>query len=314
MELINEILNNWQTDIPGYAHKISSLENTLYPAWTLSDVSSYGVGLLYDGREEINESFANARIVSKDVVFEGGYIKHALILTASSENIEGSFAALCASLVTPGEDGKNRASILNSPLEWWIEWKELLGNKNIDPRIYDVLGELCVFKELLKQGEDISWNGPNRSSYDIEMDSRFVEVKSTIARDKREVSISNHFQLKPEGKPLWLVLCQFEPTVISGISIDGIVDELEMMGYNTYAINEKLSEMGFEQGMSARKKTFILHDMLQFTVDDSFPRVTPESFVGGVMPIGITKFTYTVDLSGMPAVSMLQGANNEAKV
>lgn len=313
MDLTNEILSNWSTDIPGYAHKLSSLEKT-YPAWTVKDASGYGVVLLYDGQEDINESFANARIVSKDVVFEGGYIKRALTLVSSSMNIEDSFAALCAALVAPGTNGENRTKILNSPIEWWMSWKEMLGNKNIDPRIYDVLGELCVFKELLACGEDISWNGPNRSSYDIEMESRFVEVKSTIARDKREVSISNHFQLKPENKPLWLVLCQFEPMIMTGISIDSVVNDIAMLGYNTSAINDKLRDMGFEPGMTSRKKTFVLHDMLQYTIDDSFPRITPESFVGGVMPEGITKITYTVDLSGMPAVSMVQGANNEPQV
>lgn len=94
---------------------------------------------------------------------------------------------------------------MESPLEWWRSWKEMLGNKNIDPRIYDVLGELVVLKTMIPLGEDISWNGPDHASYDIEMESKFVEVKSTIARDKREVTISSHFQLQPENKPLHLV-------------------------------------------------------------------------------------------------------------
>ena len=47
---------------------------------------------------------------------------------------------------------------MESPLEWWRSWKEMLGNKNIDPRIYDVLGELIVLKTMIPLGEDISWN------------------------------------------------------------------------------------------------------------------------------------------------------------
>lgn len=312
MNLTNEILYNWSTDIPGYAHKISSLENTFYPAWTIKDSSDYGVLLQYDGQEDINESFANVRIVSKNVAFNGEAAKRALTLTSSSVKIENSFAAFCAALVTPGQDGENRKKILESPVSWWMSWKEMLGNKNIDPKIYDVLGELCVLKELLTKGEDISWNGPSHASYDIEMESIFVEVKSTIARDKREASISNHFQLKPENKPLKLVLCQFEPTIMSGISIDSIVNDIALLGYSVVSVNDNLKEMGFEPGMSSRKKTFILHDMLQYTIDDSFPRITPELFVGGVLPTGITKITYTVDLSGMPAVSMVQGASNDS--
>ena len=67
----------------------------------------------------------------------------------------------------------------------------------------------------------------------------------------------------------------------------------------------KLSKMGFDPGMSSRKKTFLLKAMLKYRVDSSFPRITPASFIGGVMPIKVTKFTYTVDLSGMAAETML---------
>ena len=61
------------------------------------------------------------------------------------------------------------------------------------------------------------------NTYDLEAEDMFVEVKSTIARDKREITISNHFQLDPPGKALKLVLCQFEESVFNGVSIDGII-------------------------------------------------------------------------------------------
>ena len=235
-------------------------------------------------------------------------------MTTSSLEVEESFAALCAALITPGDDGVNRKKIIQSPLTWWMNWKEMLGNKNVDPRIYDVLGELCVLREMLHSGEDISWNGPNGSSYDIEMESKFVEVKSTIVRNKLQVTISSEFQLKPEKKPLWLILCQFEPTMFTGDSIDSVLEEIRELGYNTNQINEKLIDMGFEVGMSSRKKTFALHNMLQYTIDDDFPRITDDSFIDGVKPKGITSLTYTVDLSDIPAVSIVKGDNNESHI
>lgn len=42
----------------------------------------------------------------------------------------------------------------------------------------------------------------------------------------------------------------------------------------------------------------------QDTVDEKFPRVTPASFVGDVMPTGITKISYTVYLSGLTPLSL----------
>ena len=90
-----------------------------------------------------------------------------------------------------------------------------------------------------------------------------------------------------------------------------MINDISKLGYNTSFIEKKLQEMGFENGMSARKKTFILHDLLDYEIDDDFPRVTPELFKGGVLPVGITKITYTVDLSGIQVVSLLQGADND---
>ena len=299
------ILNNWATDISGSAQIITATKESGYPAWTVKISSSYGVAIPYDGEDDINESFANARIYSDNIVFDDHTVKKALILSTSIKEIESTFSALCCELIEPGTNGEKRSQILSAPLEWWRSWKEMLGNRNIDPRIYDVLGELCVFKTLLSLGEDANWNGPDGASYDIETDWGFIEVKSTIVRDKREVTISNPTQLDPPGKPLNLVLCQFEPTILNGVSIDSVLEEFACMGYNTEVLNTKLSKMGFDSGMSSRKKTFILHEMLKYTVDSDFPRITPASFVGGVMPVGITKFTYTVDLSGMIPESMI---------
>lgn len=309
--LIDDIKENWNTDILGYAQAIASLKDSAYPAWTVKLEDGYGVAIPYSG-EDVNESFSNARIFTADnIMTASGIMQRVLALTTGAANIEHPFAALCAELIEPGVGGNARTEIIEYPVAWWKKWKELLGNKNIDARIYDVLGELCVLYEILKFGEDADWNGPDGASYDIETESRFVEVKSTISRNKREVAISSDKQLDPKHKPLDLVLCVFEPTIHTGLSIEKIIAKFSAVGYNTDVLNQKLSELGFEVGMSSRKRTFILHEMLKYTISSDFPRVTPASFIGGVLPTGITKITYTVDLSGLQAESMVQGANDD---
>lgn len=309
--LVENIESNWKTDILGYAQIILPLKDTDYPAWTVKLVDGYGVAVPYSG-EDVNESFSNARIFSADnIMVSPGVVQRFLVLITASSGIELPFATLCSELIDPGADGSARRSITSDPVAWWKKWKELLGNKNIDARIYDVLGELCVLYVLLRSGEDAAWNGPDGASYDIEADTKFVEVKSTLSRSKREISVSNQFQLDPPGKPLNLVLCTFEPTIQTGISINGILRKLNELGYNIEMINQKLSELGFEEGMSSRNRTFLLHEMLKYTVGSDFPRITPESFAGGVLPMGVTKITYTVDLSGMPSEPMVQGANHD---
>jgi hypothetical protein len=310
--LIEDIKRNWKTDIIGYAQSIAALKDSGYPAWTIRLVDGYGVAIPYNGNADINESFAKARIYRADnIQSSDGVMQRAIVLVTNAVGIESPFASLCAELVDPGENGCARAEILASPVDWWKKWKELLGNKNIDERIYDVLGELCVLYTLIKSGEDANWNGPDGASYDIETENGFVEVKSTLSRSKREITVSNQFQLDPPGKPLNLVLCAFEHSIRSGISINGVIAKFAEMGYNVTLLNQKLEEMGFEEGMSSRNRTFILHEMLKYNVGPEFPRITPASFVGGVLPTGVTKITYTVDLSGMDSEPMVQGANHD---
>ena len=105
MMLKKLILNNWNTDIVGYAQAIQSLENTKYPAWTVKFVDSYGVAIPYEGSEEINESFSNAKIRSTTIQFRNGDARKVLVLTSDATDIKASFATLCEALIDPGERG-----------------------------------------------------------------------------------------------------------------------------------------------------------------------------------------------------------------
>lgn len=176
---------------------------------------------------------------------------------------------------------------------------------SIDERVYDVIGELSVLKYYAEKGCDPVWNGPSQSSYDIETNGFFVEVKSSVNRTRKEVTISSIYQLSNLEKTLYLVFCTFELTDSHGISINSLVDDLKSMGYNVAAINELLEKKGFGIGKSVRKKQFVLHSMYRYVVDDSFPKVIEQSFVGGTLPTGIIDVSYTVDLSGLQAENLI---------
>lgn len=307
------VMKNWETDIIGHAQIILSKDLEGYIAWTVKFPDSYGVAIPYVKDKEINETFANVRIYSGEISLNGGSPQPALILCTEDKDNKEPFASLCAGLIDPGVSGEKRNDILANPVQWWKAWKEMLGNRSIDERIYDVLGELCVLYELVLSGEDAKWNGPDGASYDIECEHNFVEVKSTISRNKKEVTISNQFQLDPLDKKLFLCLCQFEPSVETGVSINSILEKFVALGYNKSLLNQKLNQLGLEEGMSSRNRCFILHDILKYTVDASFPRITASSFIGGVLPQKITRITYTVDLSGLPSKSMLRSGTNEVQ-
>ena len=183
---LNELIrNNWKTDIVGYAQDIPGLKESGYDAWKIKYEASSGVDVTYSGSDGVNETSAVAKLYSTLIPLQGRAPVSAIVLKTSVPDIAVPFATLCEALVDPGHDGERRREIAASPVAWWKEWKELLGNRNIDDRIYDILGELCVLRRLFEIGEEPEWNGPTGASYDIELPDRFVEVKSSTVRDKR---------------------------------------------------------------------------------------------------------------------------------
>lgn len=304
--LIDEILANWAGMPSSNVMLISSLCNAGFVSWTIKTAAGYGVAIPVDSEEEISEYFAGAHYYTGDIILDNSGKEHVLMLVTQKEEIKDQFAALCAELLSPGENGELRKEISQSPETWWMAWKELLGNKNVDLRVYDALGELWTLKYLAEHGEDAEWNGPDGATYDIDCDFYYTEVKSTTARNKKQITLSNLFQLDPpDGKKLFLVLCQFE-AALSGISINKMVDQLESLGYSRSVINDKLERLGLEKGMSARRRCYVLHAATKYTVDESFPAIRDSSFVGGMLPSGVMGITYTVTLDGIQGENILK--------
>lgn len=303
MELFEEIKTNWKLDIWNKLQEISSLKDS-YPAWTIKTFNGYGVAVLYDG-DDVREDFSNATIYCERIEMNGEKHK-VLILSSKKSPADSAFANLCFDFVNPGENGEYRKELLASPIKWWASWKELLGNVSIDERVYDVIGELAVLKYYAENGYDPVWKGPSQSSYDIETEEFFVEVKSSVNRTRKEVTISSIYQLSNLKKKLFLVFCTFEIAESHGVSINSLVDDLKTMGYNVAAINDLLEKKGFGIGKSVRKKNFILHSMYRYAVDNDFPKVIEQSFVGGTLPAGIIDVSYTVDLSGLQAENLVE--------
>lgn len=140
--LINEILANWGGMPSANAMSISSLSNAGYISWTIKTAAGYGVAIPVDCDEEVSEHFAGAHYFTGDILLDNSNKEHVLILMTQKEEIKEQFAALCAELLAPGENGELRKELVQSPVTWWMAWKELLGNKNVDLRVYDALGEL----------------------------------------------------------------------------------------------------------------------------------------------------------------------------
>lgn len=301
----SEIAANWSGQPYNYASAIPSLKGTESEAWTIKTATSVGVAIPFSGNGPVHESFASVEMFDEDVAFPDEGIRKCLLLLADGKKETHSFATLCSEFVAPGPNGSDRKMLSSDPVTWWLEWKELLGNKNISERVYDVIAELSVLAYIAENGEFAEWNGPSGATYDIECDSRFVEVKSTTMRKRKAITLSNQFQLiPPDGRKLNLILCQLEASS-TGRSINSLVDQLADLGYSKMDLDAKLTKLGFRKGKSVRNRCYILHSMTEYVVDDSFPAIRDSSFAGGKMPQCVESLSYTVSLDGIDGKALL---------
>ncbi|MGE4283717.1 MAG: PD-(D/E)XK motif protein [Clostridia bacterium] len=274
--------------------------------WIFRWEDSFGVGIEIANDLKFSEVFATARLFTDRIFIKSeGEDKNFLLLTSSDEFSRNEFAKVCESFIELGSDNQQRLILMKDPSIWWKTWRSLLGNAIRDRKPYDIIGELYIYKLLLELDiKKISWNGPKKSSHDIESEYIDYEIKSTIRRYDNSVTISGQHQLTVSpNKKFYLVFIRFESSTSSGISIDSVIDEITNLGISKKEIERKLSALGFEEGRTSRKEKYILHGTPKlFLVDSGFPKITESSFVGGSLPLGITRITYEVDLSNLKSI------------
>lgn len=259
----------------------------------------YIVALPLERRLEINEEFSSVRLTSQEMSVNGGK-QYLLLLTYVGDFPPPPYSALCAEFLGPGVHGQSRQKLLEDPVSWWRTWKELLGNENVELRVYDVLGELCVLRLLSQRHpeEKFSWCGPRGASYDIQSDKNLYEVKSTIVKGDKRVVVHNAFQLDAHGVPLHLMHCVFEPST-AGVSVNDLVTELIGAGtLDSEQAEACLGHLGLAKGRSARDKKYILHSIEQFEVDTRFPLFED-------LPPAVVDLEYTLELAAFDSVKVL---------
>lgn len=309
MELMEEIQALFADSDIDAAYKITALPAE-YPAWVVRFIDGFGVAVPYDGKE-IQEEFANASLYDTSLNLSGQNVR-CLLLISSIETSRNEFAAFCRDFVQPGITGSLRRDLINDPTAWWTRWKLLIGNSIMEKRPYAVLGELLMYEYLLRNGNSVKWEGPSASSHDLICPDIEYEVKSTLSRYDRIIHVTGQFQLQKTAKRLYMYFCRFEKNA-NGISINDMVDKLvNVHGESRDDLNGKLGKLGYSAGSSSRAERYQLHEAMQYSVDDSFPRIVPEMFKNETLPMGIKQLSYDVDLSVVPGTSVhvIESRNN----
>lgn len=311
-DLIQEILNHFNTLAPGHVYKLSMPDDM--PAWLVRLPECYGVAVPWPNDDSFYARFARAVVESTHLLIGEGREEPVLFLQVNDETyhagaVAQEFASLCADFVTPGEHGENRDLLLRHTDTWWEHWCRLMGNTNSNLPVHSVLAELLFYRWLLHHGhqaENIAWTGGDHTRLDFESGEQAWEVKATLSHMRNEVTIHGASQLNtPDDHPLSLVFCRLEESP-QGESINDLAQELPALGVPSDMLEAALYKMGLRQGAIPRRRKFRLMEMNAYPVDEHFPRITEQSFIGGKLPDGILGMEYTVDLSNLEHTTLTE--------
>ncbi|MCI8670069.1 MAG: PD-(D/E)XK motif protein [Lachnospiraceae bacterium] len=267
-----------------------------FPAMVIRNNDGYGVAIEFNDERDISENFANSRLFTQIIRIENDERKY-LILSCMRDSLRYEFATVCAQFVEPGLDGIERKNLLDDPLNWWKQWRELMGNTISNREAYSVIAEMMVLDDLYKKDNSVEWAAVISGSHDIEGDQGSYEVKSTIKRYGASITISSQHQLQ-SLKRLYLYFCRLEQSK-EGVSINDMKNKLVEDGYDKEKIEQQLFHLGYEKGASVREDKYKVLEKRKYEVDDKFPRIVDSSFKGDHIPDLVTQITYTIDLDGL---------------
>lgn len=294
MKILEEIRECFASTQKG-ARDMRSLPKE-YPAIIIRNSEGYGVAIVYDDKRVISEKFANCRMFTQYLSIDGIENKY-LILSCMLDSLRYEFATVCAQFVEPGVNGIDRKNLLQEPLTWWKQWRELLGNAIADRNAYSIIAEMMVLDELYVMDKTVEWAAVTAGSHDIEGDAGSYEVKSTIKRYGATITIAGQHQLQ-SLKRLQLYFCRLEKSK-AGISINDMKEKLIEHGYDKEKLEQQLYHLGYENGASVREDKYKVLEKRKYEVDEKFPKITKSSFKNNDIPESVIQITYTIDLDGL---------------
>jgi hypothetical protein len=149
-----------------------------------------------------------------------------------------------------------------------------------------------------------AWRGPYGSRHDFEMTSLSVEAKATTSVKGRTHRINGVDQLSPpDNGSLLLFSMQLREERNASNTLPTMVRRCrEVLADRSTALSvfdAGLVEAGYSDAHAEEyaKLTLRLVDEALYRIEDDFPRITPDVFVGGV-PSGVEEVGYTINLSG----------------
>ena len=203
-------------------------------------------------------------------------------------------------------------TVVDALYRWRILFAEADQNGLLSlPQIAGLLAELQTLEKILTTDplRDLGvWTGPNKSQHDFRTAAHALEVKATMAREGLRLQISSVEQLNSaDDVTLHLAAYRYEPDP-AGDSVPAAVARIRNLHVHPGTFDKLLLKSGYRgqfadiyQGYRLKVTGHYVYDVKK----TDFPRITPASFVSGVVPIGTESISYTINLSGSLTSSLL---------
>ena len=241
-------------------------------------------------------------IIDIDVPKEG---TRYFCLRLENEIFRDIFVSVCADLaeVLERDSSRNREEIFIEFVNRWTSFFKNFGDNKLSlMRQLGLFGELWWINLMLEKNipalESLSsWKGCERSYHDFDFQGHVVEVKTTMTKEPRKVTINNERQLNQKGlESLHLLVLSVVKSGKGGKSlpamINSIFSKLDENPSCFLMFTDCLQKAGYIKNHSNHyKETFTVSKNELFVVKDDFPKIT--SFPDG---IGDIKYSLTVSV------------------
>jgi hypothetical protein len=184
-------------------------------------------------------------------------------------------------------------------------WRELLESSDGAPlgpkQLAALLAELLLLEKLGKPSAVPPidyWLGPDRRPHDFVCGPIDFEVKSTLTTIRREIEIHTLAQLATSpGTTLYIWWVRLRPSPGRGTNVPDTVNRLIARGADPSTLLKRLKAEGYLEAHAPdyRGVTFETVESALYLVDAQFPRLTTDSFVGG-LPGAISRVDYVINL------------------
>lgn len=209
------------------------------------------------------------------------------------------------------EDLANSGSPAKHVANAFAKWKRLFADASAQVELSEsqqigILAELHILERLAAIDPYLaleSWLGPSRSQHDFRRGSTAIEVKASLIREGRRLSISSVEQLNapPDGE-LLLAYTRFEAD-INGDSLPSAISRIYALGVDATKFEKLLFDAGYRRKHASiyAKSTYRAVEQRFYDVTSTdFPKIVPGAFSDGKLPAGTFDLSYWIDITNEP--------------